>query len=72
MSVPKDVRLAGFDDVRCAVLMPPNLPTVHQPCEATPRMSYPALRERMRDPPLPSRRPLLPAPLVVRDSTRAR
>lgn len=72
LSVPKDVRLAGFDDVRCAVLMTPNLTTVHQPCEAIARMSYRALRERMRDPSLPSRRILLPAPLVVRDSTRAR
>ena len=70
LSVPKDVMLAGFYDVRCAVSATPNLTTVHQPCEDIARVAYQALRDRMQDATLPSRRILLPAPLVVRDSTR--
>ena len=70
LSVPKDVMLAGFDDVRCAVTMFPPLTTVHQPCEDIALLAYRALRERMRDPFLPPRRILVPAPLVVRESTK--
>ena len=70
LSVPKDVMLAGFDDVRCAVTMFPPLTTVHQPCEDIALVAYRALRERMRDPSLPPRRILVPAPLVVRESTK--
>ena len=70
LSVPKDVMLAGFDDVRCAVTMFPPLTTVHQPCEDIALLAYRALRERMRDPSLPPRRILVPAPLVVRESTK--
>lgn len=69
LSVPKDVMLAGFDDVRCAVSATPNLTTVRQPCEDIARMAYQVLRERLRDTSLPSRRILLPAPLIIRDST---
>ena len=69
LSVPKDVMLAGFDDVRCAATMFPPLTTVHQPCEDIALVAYRALRERMRDPSLPPRRILVPAPLVVREST---
>lgn len=70
LSVPKDVRVAGFDDLRCAVYATPNLTTVHQPCEDIARMAYQTLCERMRDRSLPVRRILLPAPLVIRESTR--
>lgn len=70
LSVPKDVRVAGFDDLRCAVYAMPNLTTVHQPCEDIARMAYRTLRERLRDATLPVRRICLPAPLVVRASTR--
>ncbi len=67
--VPEEIMLAGFDDVRCAVTMLPPLTTVHQPCEDIALVAYRALRERMRDPSLPPRRILVPAPLVVREST---
>lgn len=69
LSVPKDVMLAGFDDVRCAVSATPNLTTVRQPCEDIARMAFQVLRERMRDATLPNRKILLSAPLVIRDST---
>jgi DNA-binding LacI/PurR family transcriptional regulator len=70
LSVPKDVMLAGFDDVRCAISATPNLTSVRQPCDDIAHMAYQALRDRMRDATLPSRRILLPAPLVIRESTR--
>jgi LacI family transcriptional regulator len=70
LSVPDDILLAGFDDVRCAVSATPNLTTIHQPCDDIARMAYQTLRERMRDASLPVRHILLPAPLVIRDSTR--
>ena len=69
LSVPKDVMLAGFDDVRCAVSATPPLTTVHQPCADIARIAYQTLRDRMRDSTLPPRRILLPAPLVIREST---
>ena len=70
LSVPRDVLLVGFDDVRCAISATPPLTTVHQPCADIARVAYQTLRERMRDATLPARRILLPAPLVVRESTR--
>ena len=69
LSVPTDVMLAGFDDVRCAVSATPPLTTVHQPCADIARVAYQTLRDRMRDSSLPPRRILLSAPLVIRDST---
>ncbi len=69
LSVPKDVLLAGFDDVRCAVTTFPPLTTVHQPCEDIARVAYHTLRERILDSTIPPRRIYIPAPLVVRDST---
>ena len=69
LSVPRDVLLAGFDDVRCAVTTFPQLTTIHQPCEDIALVAYRALRERILNPSLPPRQILLPAPLVVREST---
>ena len=69
LSVPKDVLLAGFDDVRCAVTTFPQLTTIHQPCEDIALVAYRALRERILNPSFPPRQILLPAPLVVREST---
>ncbi|MBR1921241.1 MAG: substrate-binding domain-containing protein [Kiritimatiellae bacterium] len=69
LSVPGDVLLAGFDDVRCAVTTLPQLTTVHQPCEDIALVAYRALRERLVDPALPPRSIHVSAPLVVREST---
>ena len=70
LGVPEDVMLAGFDDVQYAMLMSPPLTTVHQPCADIAKIAYRTLRERISDADLPPRRILLPAPLVVRDSTQ--
>lgn len=69
LSVPDDVLLVGFDDVRCAVSATPPLTTIHQPCADIAHVTYQMLRDRMRGTALPARRVLLPAPLVVREST---
>ena len=69
LSVPRDVMLAGFDDVRCAVTTSPQLTTIHQPCEDIALVAYRSLRDRILNPSLPPRRILLPAPLVARAST---
>ena len=62
--------LAGFDDVHYATTMVPPLTTVHQPCADIATVAYRTLRERMGNANLPTRRILLPAPLVVRESTQ--
>lgn len=69
LRTPEDVMLAGFDDVRCASLMTPPLTTIHQPCDDLALLSYKSLRERMKNPDFPSRKILLPAHLVIREST---
>ena len=69
MKTYEAVMLAGFDDVRCASLMTPPLTTIHQPCNDLALLAYKSLRERIKNPDLPSRKILLPAPLVVREST---
>lgn len=69
LSVPGNVMLAGFDDIRCAVTTFPQLTTIHQPCEDIALVAYRALRERILNPLLPPRRISIPAPLVVREST---
>ena len=69
LRIPEDVRLAGFDDVTYAKMMMPPLTTAHQPCEDLAVQAYRTLRERMHTPDLPSRRILLPASLVLREST---
>ena len=69
LEVPRDVLVSGFDDVRYAEITNPQLTTIHQPCSDIAAMVYRALRERMRDNSIPSRKILLPAPLVVRGSS---
>lgn len=68
--VPRDLLLAGFDDVQHATIMTPALTTARQPCEKIAREAFCALVERMKNPKMPPREILLTAPLVVRSSTR--
>lgn len=68
--VPKDLLLAGFDDVQHAKIMTPMLTTVTQPCEEIAREAFLALLGRIRNPNRPAREILLSAPVVVRASTR--
>ena len=70
-AVPSRIRLAGFDDVRCASVMTPALTTLHQPCKELARLAVETLHRRMEFPDSPVCTLLLDAPLVVRESTRA-
>lgn len=69
ISVPNDVRIAGFDDGEIARLVNPPLTTIRQPVKTLAKISAAALIERIRRPSLAPRAILLDAELVVRSST---
>lgn len=71
LNVPKDIRLASFDDVQYASLLSPPLTTIHQPCEQIGAVAVQTLLQRLREPATPAREILLDAPLVVRRSCGA-
>lgn len=68
-TVPAKIKIAGFDDVRCASVMTPSLTTVHQPCKELARVAVELLYRRMEFPDTPVCTALLDAPLVIREST---
>jgi GntR family transcriptional regulator of arabinose operon len=68
VDIPGRVRLAGFDDVKYATLLPVPLTTMRQPCREIGVAAVRAMVERIADPALPGRSILLPAELVVRQS----
>ena len=65
----KKLRLAAFDDVRCASVMSPALTTVRQPCVDIAKEAVETLMRRLAHPDDPVRTVLLDAPLVIREST---
>lgn len=69
LSVPHDVRLGGFDDVKYASLLPVPLTTIHQPCAEIGEAAISVMADRLRHPDLPARDVLLDFTLVVREST---
>jgi len=71
VAVPRQIRLAGFDDVKFATLVSPPLTTVHQPCREIAETAFRALLERVAQPALPPRSLLLAPRLVVRESCGA-
>ena len=68
--IPEDVMVVGFDDVESAAQMDPPLTTIRQPSEAIAAAAFRALVGRIAVPSLPPCEIYLPAPLVVRASTR--
>lgn len=72
VSVPRDVRLVGVDDVKYASLLPVPLTTVHQPCTDIGTMAIAAMLERLSHPKMPPRDVLLDFRLVVRASCGSR
>ena len=72
VSVPKDVLLTGFDDVKYATLVSPPLTTIRQPCVEIARAAFEALLARSAEPDRTPRTILLSAPLIARDSTLPR
>ncbi len=68
LSVPKDVRVVGVDDLRYAKLLQPALTTVHQPCQLLAAVAMQTLLERVSNQSLPPRQVMLACELVVRQS----
>lgn len=69
VSVPNDILLTGFDDVKYATLVSPPLTTFRQPCADIARAAFEALLARTAEPDRLPRTILLDAPLVTREST---
>ena len=69
LQVPRDFRLAGFDDVGFATLLSVPLTTIRQPCRAIGLACVDTLLGRLSHPELPARAILLRGDLVVREST---
>ncbi len=67
--IPEDIRLVGFDDVKYAKIVTPQLTTVHQPCEKIAEVAFRRLLSRIADSSLQPCTIALPADLVVRESS---
>jgi GntR family transcriptional regulator of arabinose operon len=70
-AVPRDLRLAGIDDVRYACLLPVPLTTLRQPCREIGATAMAAMLDRLAHPSLPPRDIALHGTLVVRQSCGA-
>ena len=68
VSVPGEVRLVGFDDVKYASLLPVPLTTIRQPCVELGAAAVFTMMARLRNPSHPPRDILLDFKLVVRQS----
>jgi len=71
VKVPAKVRVAGFDDVRYATLLPVALTTIHQPCREIAEVAFRVMQERIRVPTIPVRTLTVAPRLVVRESCGA-
>jgi len=69
--IPRDVRIAGFDDVKYARLLRVPLTTYRQPCEEIGAAAVAAMLDRIARPRAPARDVLLDGELVVRQSCGA-
>jgi DNA-binding LacI/PurR family transcriptional regulator len=69
--IPEQVRVAGFDDVRYAGLLPVPLTTLHQPCLEIGAAAVAAMLDRISNPHLAARSILLNGHVVVRQSCGA-
>ena len=69
--LPDEIRIAGFDDVKYASLLPVPLTTIHQPCAEMGRAAMTAMIERLHSPEMPARDITLNVQLIVRESTTA-
>lgn len=71
LTVPQDVSIVGFDDIRYAELMNPRLTTVAQPREEIGERCFHRLVRAMDDPAAETGVEIVPHKLVVRDSAAA-
>lgn len=70
ISVPKDLRIVGFDDTRISTLVRPALSTVRVPLVDIGAAVVRLLVERVGNSEKPATREKLPTKLIVRDSSR--
>lgn len=71
LSVPGDIAVVGFDDVKYSQLLGPPLTTIRQPCKALGQAALQVMFDRIRQPELPARTVLLETSLIVRRSCGA-
>jgi DNA-binding LacI/PurR family transcriptional regulator len=71
VSVPKSVRIVGFDDVKYASLVSVPLTTIHQPCDQLGAAAIQTMVQRIATPDMPARDILVDFHLVVRESSRS-
>jgi Transcriptional regulators len=69
LSVPRDISVAGFDDISFAQFATPRLTTVHRETEEAGRKAFQILVERMENPNAPRRVEPIDSSLVEREST---
>jgi GntR family transcriptional regulator, arabinose operon transcriptional repressor len=69
ISIPEEVKMVGFDDVKYASLLSVPLTTIHQPCADIGTAAIRTMIDRLHDPKLPARDVLLNFGLVVRESS---
>lgn len=69
VQVPRDVRIAGFDDVKYARIARVPLTTMRQPCQALGDLAVQTMVERAADPSLPPRTVTTQAILCARESS---
>ncbi|GAA2081253.1 LacI family DNA-binding transcriptional regulator [Pseudolysinimonas kribbensis] len=69
LRVPRDVAVAGFDDIAAAGWAIVGLTTVRQPTARMAQRAVDLLAGRIEDPSLPPRREVLPVELIERTST---
>jgi GntR family transcriptional regulator, arabinose operon transcriptional repressor len=71
LTLPRDLAIAGFDDVNYSTLLAVPLTTMHQPCQMIAQAAMNAIRTRLQTPELPARQILTSAKLIVRQSCGA-
>ncbi len=71
MHIPKEIRIAGVDDVRYAEMLQVPLTTLHQPCLDIGAAAIATMLDRIQNPQLAARSVLLSGHLVVRKSCGA-
>jgi GntR family transcriptional regulator, arabinose operon transcriptional repressor len=66
--LPRDVRVAGFDDISYATLLTMPLTTIHQPCREIGQAAVRTMQKRLHHPDRLPEQVLLPFTLVIRAS----
>ena len=72
LRVPEDISIAGFDDIAAASYAHVGLTTVRQDTDLLGQLAVDRLRHRLEDKAAPSPAGVVPATLMVRDTTAAR